>query len=123
MTSALMSLAYADGFETLVFKTIKGESYFVETQGLEIYFKDGTLTFNNNEHNLPVDSLSSMEFSDNSGVEGILSESVGSVVIYSVDGIRKGEFPTIQEACSNLKPGIYVVRNSNGGSFKINLRQ
>lgn len=123
MTSVLMSLAHADGFEMLVFKTIKGDSYSVVTQGLEIYFKEGYLTFSNNELNIPVTSLMSMEFSDNSGVETTISDSPGSVAVFSIDGIRKREYSSLQEAYKDLRVGLYVVRQSDGKTFKIRVGQ
>lgn len=124
MASALMSLTYAnDGFESLVFKSATGESYSVKTEGLEIYFNDGKLTFSNDNLVIPVASLVSMEFSDNSGVERILSDATGPVTVLSVDGIRIGEFSSLQEAYGGLKPGVYVVRHSNGKNFKISVGQ
>lgn len=123
MASVLMSMAYADGFGTLVFKSVSGESYNVETQGLEIYFKDGNVTFNNDALTIPVASLVSMEFSDNpgniSGVQVISSASTGSVVTFSIDGVKTGEFSSLSDAYRNLKPGLYVVRHSDGSTSKI----
>lgn len=126
MTSVLMSLAYADeGFETLVFKSATGESYSVDTRGLEMYFKDGKLTFSNTELTIPVASLVSMEFSDNSGVGETSSDSDsdGSVEVFTVDGIRKGEFSSLQEANGALKKGLYIVRLRGRKTFKIRIEQ
>lgn len=124
MTSVLMSLAYADeGFETLVFKSATGESYCVDTRGLEMYFKDGKLTFSNTELTIPVASLVSMEFSDNSGVGETLSDSDGTIEVFTVDGIRKGEFSSLQDANGALKKGLYIVRLRDGKTFKIRIVQ
>lgn len=127
MASSMMTTAYADGFGTLVFKFVSGESYSVNTQGLEIYYNDGKLTFNNDESVLPVSSLVSMEFSDNSGSGSgkgeILTDSTDSVTVLSIDGINIGEFPSLADACRNLEQGLYVVCRSNGETFKIKVEQ
>lgn len=123
MASAIMSMAYADGYGTLVFKSVTGESYSVDAEGLEIYFKDGTLTFNNDGRSIPVASLVSMEFSDNLGVEKIVSGSDGPVAVFSVDAVKIGEYTSLKEAYSDLPQGIYVVRRSNGKTFKISVGQ
>lgn len=125
MASVLMSTAFADGYETLVLKSTTGESYSVKTENLEIYFKDGKLTFSNSELNLPVSSLVSMEFADksggNSGVEEIAVALEGPVEIYTLDGVKAGEFSSLNDAYGSLQKGVYVVRHPNG-SFKINVQ-
>lgn len=123
IVSALMSQAKDDGYGALVFTYVTGETYAVETQGLEIYFKDGVLTFSNDGRSIPVASLASMEFSDDTGVEGILTDSAGPVSVFSVDGVKAGEYRTLSEACGKLAPGLYVVRKSNGETFKIRVGQ
>lgn len=128
ISSAMMSMAHAnDGFGKLVFKSASGESYYVETQGLEIYFKDGNVTFNNNELSIPTSQLVSMEFSNNTdsgtGVEEILSNTTESVTVYYIDGVKVGEYSSLAEACQSLKTGVYVVRYSNGQTVKIKLEK
>lgn len=127
MASAMMSSAYADGYENLIFKSFSGESYSVATQGLEFYFKDGNLSFNNDVRIIPAASLISMEFDGNTGSNtGLVSIPPANsciITIYSVDGIKKGEFPSLSEACNNLQPGVYIAQKSNGETIKINVRQ
>lgn len=123
--SATMSAAMAaDGYGTLVFTSVSGESYSVATQGLEIYFKDGNLTFNNDERSIPVASLVSMEFVDdqgNVGVDQIIANSTGAVTVYTLDGVKTGDYASLPDAADSLQPGLYVVCHSNGNTFKIKI--
>lgn len=127
MAFSMMPMAYADGFETLVFKSVSGETYSVETRDLEIYYKDGELTFNNDERKIPVASLVSMEFSEipatDTAVEKIFTEANGPATIFSIDGIIAGKFASVSEAYRTLKPGLYVVRFSNGETYKIKVEK
>lgn len=122
LTATMMSVAHAGGFKTLVLKSANGESYSVAAQGLEIYYNDGNLTFNNDKRSFPVASLLTMEFSDNPGnssaVTGILPDSAAHVAVFTLDGINAGEFASLPEACKSLAPGMYVVRLSNGQTAK-----
>lgn len=122
LAATMMHMAHADGFKTLVLKSANGESYSVATQGLEIYYKDGNISFNNDERSLPVASLLTMEFSDNPGsssaVTGIQQGSTGPVAIFTIEGINAGEFTSFSEACASLAPGMYVARLTNGETFK-----
>lgn len=126
MASALTSPAFADGYQTLVFKSLSGETYSVKTLGLEIYYKDGNISFNNDGRIIAMESLASMEFSDNqgsnTGVERILPDSTGPLTVFTIDGIKTGEFPALSEAYKNLAPGVHIVCLSNGETFKIRVK-
>lgn len=125
--SFLVSSAYADGYEALVFKYASGESYSVATKNLEIYFKDGNLSFNNDNSIIPVASLASMEFDGNSQSSTVIVEmqtdNISPITIYAIDGMKKGVFMSISEAYSNLQPGIYIARQNNGTTLKINVKK
>lgn len=127
LASSLMSVANADGFGTLVFKSANGETYSLEAKDLEIYYKDGNITFNNDKRIIPVSTLVSMEFSDNpadnTAVEKLFTDTTGPVTVYSIDGIKTGKFQSLSEAYQSLKPGLYVVRLSNGETIKIEMKK
>lgn len=123
--SAMMSLTYAEGFGSLIFKTVSGESHNMKAQDLEIYFKDGVLSFNNNELTLPISTLASMEFgeAEENGIDEILVSADGRVEVFTLEGLKSGEFASIEDACSVLQPGIYIVNNAKGVSFKIRVER
>ena len=120
----LMSLAASAEYSFLVFTTDDGETCAIATSGLSINVKDGNIVAENGVDDpltLPVASLASMEFSENGGA-GISDATTGingAVELYTLDGIKYGQFDSFDTAFQALSPGTYLLKKADGQTIKI----
>ena len=88
--------------------TVDGDNLLVQPK------EDKQITFALNE-------LKGMEFSDDTtlGIDKLLNDGSQSFTIYNLDGIKAGEYTSINEAASALSHGAYVIKGNNGKTVKI----
>ncbi len=94
----------------------------VDASDLEITFADGQLTATTNSGAVTIDlsSMDYLEFSDTEIVskltDGVSATEISEssvAEVYSVDGVRLAQGSSVAEALSNLRPGLYVVRQGS----------
>lgn len=121
------SLASAGRYNSLKFTSNSGETYTVATSNLEIQVNGENLTFSNTNLMIPLSSLVSMEFSDfddsTAEIDSIISDCRDGVTVYNINGTSVGSFDSYTEALASLSQGIYVIKDSNGNSFKISVEK
>ena len=68
-----------------------------------------------------LNDLKGMEFSDDTtlGVDKLLNDGSQSFTIYNLDGVKAGEYTSINEAAAALSHGAYVIKGNNGKTVKI----
>ena len=88
--------------------TVDGDNLIVQPKD------DEPITFALNE-------LKGMEFSDDTtlGVDKLLNDGSQSFTIYNLDGVKAGEYTSINEAAAALSQGAYVIKGNNGKTVKI----
>ena len=88
--------------------TVEGDHLIVQPKGEE------QITFALND-------LKGMEFSDDNtlGVDKLLNDGSQSFTIYNLDGVKAGEYTSINEAAAVLSQGAYVIKGNNGKTVKI----
>ena len=114
----------ADDFTYLTVENSDGTTTSMTASGLTITFADGQLKASNGSETwtLPLSSLSKMYFSNTDGIsEAAQAIDDGEVTAYSTNGIVMGTFSSLDEARSQLKKGIYVIK-SGSRTIKITVR-
>lgn len=121
------SLAFAGRYSSLKFTSDSGETYSVTTDNLEILINGENLTFNNTNLTIPLSSLVSMEFTDYddspAAIETVTFDGRGAVTVYNINGVSIGSFDSYAEALASLSQGLYVIKDANGNSLKINVEK
>ena len=125
--SLLLGISAATAADTLqlVFRTAVGSEERFDAADLRMAVSDGTLLVSNGtvSRSLELASLDCMFFEGPTvGVEEVTAVSGNEpAAVYTVDGVMKGNYPTLNEALSNLMPGIYVVAQP-GKTIKIQVK-
>lgn len=124
---AVASMGVRAEYTSLVFHTQDGDTQSVGLSGLNITFKNGEMMATDSNMasvSIPVTSLKSMEFSnDQSGITAIEAVDIdGQVAVYSVDGVQRGVYESVEAACVSLPAGIYIVKSENGLTSKMMIR-
>lgn len=121
------SLASAGRYNSLKFTSNTGETYTISTNNMEILIADRNLTFSNTNIIIPLSSLVSMEFADYeegaSLVEGPVFDRECAVMVYNLNGTTVGYFDSYSEALGSLGKGLYVIKDANGNSLKVNVEK
>lgn len=116
--------AYADDYQYMEFTNSDGSIHTLAVEGLEMTISKGNLMMTNSQGealSIPIESLASMQFTNTTSV-GIVADNADSVIsLYTVDGVRVGDFHSLKEASSEVCTGIYIVKDSKGRTFKIAL--
>ena len=126
LTALVPSSAFAGKYNSLKFTSSTDETFIVATDNLEIFVEGETLIFSNTDLTLPLSSLVSMEFTEDentSKIEELVFDPNCSVKVYNVNGTPVGSFDSYSEALDSLGKGIYVVKDSNGNSLKVNVEK
>ena len=116
----LISLGASAQYMTMKYDMKEGEPVYSGLSNLEIVFKDGNMiaTWDSNSLTIPLEDLSSMQFSTTpASVEKLLADDV-KIEVYNLDGAAYGSFVNLKEACRFLSEGIYVARTENGVTSK-----
>ena len=93
----------------------------IGTVGLSIDVNDTELTAANTageKLTFPLNTLTAMEFSWDTLSVGALPSAAEPCTVYTLDGLRAGEFTSLEQALAELPAGLYVI-NTNGKSVKI----
>lgn len=122
MALAAVATCKAYDYPYLTFQTKDGSEQSVAVESLVLTVADGQLTLTNAETNLvlTLSDLSKMYFSDTyTGIEEVRSAGAqGAVDVYTLSGVRVGQFASAAAAKSALGSGVYVVK-SNSETQKI----
>lgn len=123
--------ATADDTLALVFRTIDGTEISFSASDLQLavadgklnIFKEGTSTPEQPLHSFELVQLDRMYFS---GATVGLEEAMKvygdqPATIYTVDGIFRGSFKTLNDALTQLQSGVYVIAQS-GQTFKMQVK-
>ena len=121
------SLAMAGRYSSLKFTSSTGETYTIATNNLEILVNGENIAFSNTDLTIPVSSLISMEFTDYvdspAAIDTVNFDGNGLVAVYNIDGTSLGSFDSYTDALATLSQGIYVIKDANGNSLKINVEK
>lgn len=107
-----VSVMNAADYKWLTFTLADDTEISVASDNLRLSYSDGSLQLTSLSVNktLPVASLKSMRFtSSSSGIQEI--ESSGNLEVYTLQGVKLGEYTKLDEVRNVLPAGIYVVKS------------
>ena len=116
--------AYADDYPYLVLRTADGNQVAMDVASLKFTFSDGQLLAVNEagSQTFTLSSLSTMWFAqtDATGLEAVDAAGTGNGVVeaFSLQGVRLGQFASVQAMRKALPEGVYIVK-SNGQARKV----
>lgn len=117
--------AKADDYGYLTFQTSNGAEQSLAVSNLKITISDGKLVATNGttSQTFSLSDLSKMYFSSTAtGIKGTtVTATDTSVDVYSTSGVRMGTYTSLNVAKANLKPGVYVVKETNK-TYKITVK-
>lgn len=122
---AISVTTMADDYTTLTFVSSDGSQTSVAASGLCITFADGQLVGENGNSSITLDlgQLQKMYFGQATGIVAAATADDGSseATLYTLGGVKVGTFGTLDEARSQLRPGVYIVKTSNK-TFKTTIK-
>lgn len=109
--------AKAYDYPYLVFQNSEGTATFFAVESLSITINDGKLVATNADgsQTFSLSDLSKMFFSKTTeitGINDINTNGSQEVEVFTTGGVKLGKFESITSAKTSLKPGIYVIKNS-----------
>lgn len=115
MAGILQAKAY--DYPYLVFQNSEGTATFFAVESLSITINDGKLVATNADgsQTFSLSDLSKMFFSKTTeitGINDINTNGSQEVEVFTTGGVKLGKFESITSAKTSLKPGIYVIKNS-----------
>ena len=115
MAGILQAKAY--DYPYLVFQNSEGTATFLAVESLSITINDGKLVATNADgsQTFSLSDLSKMFFSKTTeitGINDINTNGSQEVEVFTTGGVKLGMFESITSAKTSLKPGIYVIKNS-----------
>ena len=112
--------AQAYDYPYLTFQMTDGTVQSVAVDDLTIAFSDGQLVATNADgsQTFTLTELSKMYFSTTSTAIEDVTASEAAVEVYTVQGVSKGTFDSMQTAKASLGKGIYIIK-CDGSTFKI----
>jgi hypothetical protein len=115
MAGILQAKAY--DYPYLVFLNSEGTATFFAVESLSITINDGKLVATNADgsQTFSLSDLSKMFFSKTTeitGINDINTNGSQEVEVFTTGGVKLGKFESITSAKTSLKPGIYVIKNS-----------
>ena len=115
MAGILQAKAY--DYPYLVFQNSEGTATFLAVESLSITINDGKLVATNADgsQTFSLSDLSKMFFSKTTeitGINDINTNGSQEVEVFTTGGVKLGKFESITSAKNSLKPGIYVIKNS-----------
>jgi|GEM_PF-590363 hypothetical protein len=126
--SGIMTVS-ADEFNYLTFARNDGTMKSISIDNLKLSFAGGNVVAATGDETLtmPLSDLAKMFFAataaEEGEVDGIseLTETSGTVSVYTVSGTFAGSFANASQAHSQLAKGLYVVK-TNGRTYKMTVR-
>lgn len=115
MAGILQAKAY--DYPYLVFQNSEGTATFLAVESLSITINDGKLVATNADgsQTFSLSDLSKMFFSKTTeitGINDINTNGSQEVEVFTTGGVKLGKFESITSAKTSLKPGLYVIKNS-----------
>ena len=115
MAGILQAKAY--DYPYLVFLNSEGTATFLAVESLSITINDGKLVATNADgsQTFSLSDLSKMFFSkttDITGINDIDNSGNQEVEVFTTGGVKLGKFESVTSAKASLKPGLYVIKNS-----------
>lgn len=113
-------------YDYMEFRFEDGTTRTLSADGLSITFSNGEIKVTNTAgENIEIaaTSISSMQFTNDSAVDSLNLEEMNDFDIYSTSGLHLGKFVSIEAARNTLSNGVYMVKNSNGKTFKVVIHQ
>lgn len=115
MAGILQAKAY--DYPYLVFLNSEGTATFLAVESLSITINDGKLVATNADgsQTFSLSDLSKMFFSKTTeitGINDINTNGSQEVEVFTTGGVKLGKFESNTSAKTSLKPGIYVIKNS-----------
>lgn len=119
ITVCFVGSARAFDYPYLTFQTSDGARISLSATSLICRVGEGNLIVSNSDLSeiFVLSNLSKMYFSTSAETTGVSSaevETSGKVEVFTLSGISLGRFPDADDARKHLRPGIYVVRTSQG---------
>lgn len=120
LVAAMMtaSSSLASDYPSLVFEMADGNNITLPSDGLTMEFNGSLLvaSVGGTLIDIPVEELSKFYFS--SDISGVLevsgvAEECDSVRVFTAAGVYVGEFPSTNEARTNLQSGIYIIKSAH----------
>ena len=116
----------AVNYDAMFFSLIEGNQKSISAKNLVITFSDNELCAQNDTEsiNIPLSELVSMHFGEYSAsVENMPLSKNLPLYVFSTSGIFEGKFESLEYAIGALENGIYVIRNSEGETYKITVKK
>ena len=116
---AIQTMAADFTYRYLVVKTSDGTQVSLASEDLKLTFANGQLVATNNSGSqaFVLTSLVSMQFSETESVTGIDASLMNSeevkCEVYTLSGMYVGTFETASSLNTQLRSGVYVVKQNN----------
>ena len=107
----------AEDYPYMMFQTHDGTVQTLASASLTITFSNGNMVVSNGTESkvIALTDLSKMFFSKTTeitGINDINTNGSQEVEVFTTGGVKLGKFESITSAKTSLKPGIYVIKNS-----------
>lgn len=112
-------------YATVTFRTLEGEEYRVETDGLQISTAPGVVRATGKSTSAEIKSAGriSVKFTDEyDGISLVSPTPEGPVTVFGADGMECGTFNSVDAAAEAVGTGLYILRRSDGSIVKTILR-
>lgn len=128
---ALLSLLSVNAKDTTSYsyfcvRQLDGQEIALPVENLSMSFADGVMTAvtSNGTNTFDLSGVQSFYFTNTSSGVSLTeaSEKSGAVCVWNVNGVACGEFDSVKAAVASLHKGVYVMKYSNGGTVKIELK-
>ena len=115
-----LTTAQAYDYPYLIFETTGGTTTAVEVSSMTLTVSDGKLTVGSNTFTLT--ELSKMYFAESStGIEAIRAAINEEVEVFTLTGVKKGTYSSMNAAAKQLQSGTYVIKTKSG-NVKLNVK-
>lgn len=118
-TLMMLGFLHANAYEYpyLVFQNSEGSTKILSVESLSITISDGKLVATNVDgtQTFTLSELSKMFFSkanDQTAINENVTTNDEEVEVFTTGGMTMGKFASLSLAKASLKPGIYVIKNS-----------
>lgn len=113
----LPQLSNAEDYQWLTFTMTDNTEMSVAADNLSITYNEGSLKLKSAtvDQAIAVAHIKSMRFTDTMGIHSISGngDDACKSEFYNIDGVKAGEYSSVEEARESLPSGIYIVKNNN----------